>query len=142
MIPKEKIEQAANEYSIKINRRFKSANLIIRRAASQNDFTAGVSFAETELQPKYGVDTIQNLFNYFQQDHGIMLMPSDLWEIEKFMQPELQSISIEFAEWCDEEFTQDQHGIWKNFMSSKIPDHKLFTSAELFAKFVAERQTQ
>lgn len=50
MIPKEKIEQAANKYAIKVNKGFEGSELIVRRVASENDFKSGVRFAETELQ--------------------------------------------------------------------------------------------
>jgi hypothetical protein len=49
MIPKEKIEQAANKYAIKVNKGFKGSELIVRRVASENDFKSGVRFAEAEM---------------------------------------------------------------------------------------------
>ena len=97
MIPKTKIQSAANKYADNI---WPITTSLPEYGAKA--FADGVKFAETELKP----------------------------------------IITEFCEWCDEEYTQDQHGIWKNFMSSKIPENKTFTSMELLYKFLAERSEQ
>jgi len=50
MIPKEKIEQAALEYAKKKCKGMEGAALIVRRIASEDDFTEGIWFAESELK--------------------------------------------------------------------------------------------
>lgn len=126
MIPQKRVNEAAetaNDYTTANNHN-----------AFNDGFECGVRFAEAELKPKIGADTIQNLFNYFQQEHGIMLMPSDLHEIENYMQPELATVAQEFAEWCDASLYEyhETYKVW-----CKYPDN--FTTSELFAKFDAER---
>lgn len=133
MIPKERIEQAAktaNDYMTPGNHR-----------AFNDGFECGVSFAESELQPKptTSAEVKQNLFNYFDQEHGIQLMDSDFVEIENYMKPESDRKAMEFAEWVELNCSALAGNLWELV---KDPNSEVFTASELFAKFEAERSVK
>ena len=62
----------------------------------------------------------------------------------RFAEAELKQTTIEFAEWCDEQYWSRHHGdknkdLWYNFDSGM---NEYATTSELFAKFEAERNQQ
>ena len=97
MIPKEKIEQLAEE-------RFGFNSATENYKGWVNGFECGVSFAETELQ-------------------------SIAMEFGKF----LTNIDGDHYFWCDIE------KVWRISQNGKVVK---FKESDLFAKFMAERQTQ